>query len=124
MILGSGIDIVEINRIKKASQKWGENFLNKVFTKKELDYSKKKHFPYQHLAARFAAKEAVAKAFGDVDEISWKEVEVENLNNGKPQIKLSGKANMLKNRKGIKKIIVSLSHSKNYAVASAILIGK
>ena len=124
MIIGTGIDIVEIQRIKKAAQKWGDTFLDKVFTKKELSYAKKRHFPYQHLAARFAAKEAVAKAFGDVNLISWKDIEVENLDNGKPQVKLSGAANLLKSKKGIKKIIISLSHSKHYAVANAILMGK
>ena len=124
MIIGTGIDIVEISRIKRAAQKWGDTFLNKVFTRKELEYSKKKHFPYQHLAARFAAKEAVAKAFGDVDQISWKDIEVNNLENGKPHIKLTGNANSLKNKRGINKIIISLSHSKNYAVANAILVNK
>ena len=64
-IIGTGVDIVEISRIKKAADKWKEKFLGRVFTEAELKYSYGKKFLYQHLAARFAAKEAVLKAFGD-----------------------------------------------------------
>ena len=61
-----GIDIVEIKRLKKTSKKWGKAFLAKVYTKREIAYSMNKRYPYQHLAARFAAKEAIFKALGEV----------------------------------------------------------
>ena len=65
MILGAGVDIVEIFRMKDAVKRWGEEFLTKIFTPREIKYSNSKKFPYQHLAGRFAAKEAVFKALGD-----------------------------------------------------------
>ena len=64
MIIGTGVDIVEISRIKNAAKKWKKSFLEKIFTDKELEYSNEKTSSYQHLAARFAAKEAVLKALG------------------------------------------------------------
>lgn len=127
MIIGSGLDIVEISRIRKAAGKWNEKFLNRVFTENELNYSKNKRSSYQHLAARFAAKEAVLKAFGDasIKTIELKDIEIINNKDGKPIVRLVGRAKeaMLK-RKKICDIIVSLSHTKNYAVANAILIQK
>ncbi len=80
MIVGSGVDIVEVERIKKAVKKWNKNFIYKIFTKNELDYSHKKRYTYQHLAARFATKEAVLKAFGGgwLRSLPWKDVEVIN----------------------------------------------
>lgn len=123
MIVGSGVDIVEVVRIKKAVKKWGEDFINKVFTKNELDYSHKKRFAYQRLAARFATKEAVLKAFGGgwLRSLPWKEIEIINDGAGKPNIILHGQAQALKRKRKIKRIVISISHTKNYAVASAIL---
>ncbi len=123
MIIGSGVDIVEVARIKKAVKKWGEGFIEKVFTKNELAYSHNKRYAYQHLAARFATKEAVLKAFGGgwLRTLPWKDVEVINDGSGKPNIKLHGEAKVLKKKKKISHIVISISHTKNYAVASAIL---
>ena len=100
MICGYGVDIVEINRIKRLSKEWGDSFLKRIFTEKELDYSKKKKFSHQHLAARYAAKEAVLKAFGDRKSklINWKDIEVKNLWSGRPTIDLKNSAKKLKNR--------------------------
>jgi len=123
MIVGSGVDIVEVDRIKKAVKRWGESFIDKVFTKKELNYSHKKRFAYQHLAARFATKEAVLKAFGGgwIRSLPWKEVEITNDKTGKPSVTLHGEAKKLKEKREIKRMVISISHTKNYAVASAIL---
>lgn len=123
MIVGSGVDIVEVERIKRAVRKWGSNFIDKIFTKNELAYSHEKKYTYQHLAARFATKEAVLKAFGGgwLRTLPWKEIEIINDQKGKPNIKLHGEARQLKNRKKIHKIVISISHTRNYAVASAIL---
>ena len=121
-----GIDIVEIKRLQKVSRRWGKPFLNKVYTQRELDYSKQKRFPYQHLAARFAAKEAIFKALGEVETnfVGWKNVEILNDPNGKPVVRWHGAAEKTRKKRNIREIVVSLSHTENYAVASALLIYK
>ena len=124
MIGGLGVDIVEIARIKSAILRWKESFLKRIFTDNEINYSKAKKFSYQHLAARFAAKEAVLKAIGDssLQRIEWHDVEVLNDEFGKPTIRLWGEAKKIKDQKKISEIIVSMSHTRSYAVANAILI--
>ncbi|MFA6321466.1 MAG: holo-ACP synthase [Candidatus Omnitrophota bacterium] len=124
MIFGAGVDIVEVFRMRDAIDKWGDNFLKKVFTDKEIEYSSSKRFACQHFAARFAAKEAVIKAFGEPRKfpIRWTEVEVLNDGEGKPMIKFYRDAQKLKEIKKIDKVILSMSHSKNYAVANVILL--
>ena len=88
MIFGTGVDIVEVFRMKDAIEKWGKSFLSKIFTQREIKYSNSKRFSYQHFAARFAAKEAVVKAFGEPRKfpIKWTEIEVLNDMEGKPVI--------------------------------------
>lgn len=124
MIAGIGVDIVEISRIKNAITRWKDSFLRRIFTENEIKYSKSKKFSYQHLAARFAAKEAVLKAIGDssIQRIEWHEVEVLNDEFGKPMIYLSGEAKKIKDREKISDILISMSHTREYAVANAILI--
>ena len=121
-----GIDIVEIKRLQKVSKKWGSAFLNKVYTKRELGYAHQKRFPYQHLAARFAAKEAIFKALGEVetDFVGWRNVEILNDANGKPVVHWHGDAEVSRKKRNIRDVVVSLSHTENYAVASAMLIFK
>ena len=121
-----GIDIVEIKRLEKVSRKWGSAFLNKVYTKRELAYARARRFPYQHLAARFAAKEAIFKALGEVetDFVGWKNVEIVNDANGKPEIRWHGTAERSRKKRNIQEVVISLSHTENYAVASAMLIFK
>ncbi len=114
MILGTGIDIIEVERVGKAIERWGDVFLTHVFTDEEIAYAKKRRYPQQHFAARFAAKEAVLKAFGKNSHISWKDITITNDEDGKPLCCFSDK-----NFK--KKILISLSHTSNYAVASAII---
>ena len=114
MILGTGIDIIEIARLQKAIDRWGESFLKHIFNEEEIEYAQKHKFPTQHYAARFAAKEAVYKAFGDNKTLGWKDMTILNDENGKPYCRLKVKG--FKN-----KILISLSHSKNYAVANAII---
>ena len=119
-----GIDIVEIKRLEKASKKWGKPFLSKVYTAKELAYSQSKRYPAQHLAARFAAKEAIFKALGEVtvDFVGWKNVEILNDSYGKPAVHWHGPADAIRKKKKIKGALISLSHTENYAVATAMLI--
>jgi holo-[acyl-carrier protein] synthase len=115
MILGTGIDIVEIDRIQKAVERWGEAFLNHVFTPEEIEYAKKFKFPYGHYAGRFAAKEAVFKAMG-IAGLSWHELTITNDPDGKPVCHY--KNPHFKNR-----LLISISHGRDYAVASAIVEG-
>lgn len=124
IIAGIGIDIVEIPRLKRAIERWQESFLKRIFTDNEIKYSKARKFSYQHLAARFAAKEAVLKAIGDasIQKIEWRNVEVLNDEFGKPIIHLSGEAKKIKEQKDISEIIISMSHTRSYAVANAVLI--
>ena len=126
MIVGTGIDIVEVFRMRDAISKWGDNFLTKVFTDKEIKYSNSKRFAPQHFAARFAAKEAVVKAFGVARKypLNWTDIEIFNDEEGKPVILFSNDALKLKKRKKVSEVVVSMSHSKNYAVANAILLRK
>jgi len=126
MILGTGIDIVEVFRLRDAISKWGDSFLTKIFTQREIDYSNSRRFSYQHFAARFAAKEAVIKAFGEPRRhpINWTDIEVLNDKEGKPVIEFRKDAMKLKKKKRVGDVIVSMSHSKNYAIANVILVKK
>ncbi len=119
-----GIDIVEIRRLSRVSKRWGEGFLNKVYTRRELAYANSKRFPYQHLAARFAAKEAIFKALGEVEKdfVGWKNIEILNDAYGKPVVYWHGAAERVRKKRKLKNVVVSLSHTENYAVASAMLL--
>jgi holo-[acyl-carrier protein] synthase len=123
MIHGIGVDIIEIARVEKAVKRWKDRFLNKIFTEAEIKYSSKHIFWFQHLAARFAAKEAVLKALG----IKWlrlKDICIENDQNGKPQVRLEGNLKRLCDELKIDKIYLTLTHSKDYAVAYVICLKK
>ncbi|MHB9035234.1 MAG: holo-ACP synthase [Armatimonadota bacterium] len=114
-ILGVGTDIVETERIRDVMER-EEGFAARVFTQRELDYSLAKQSKYLHLAARFAAKEAVAKALGR--SFSWHDVEVINDALGKPEVKLHGEA---KGIAGNARVHLSVSHTKHYASAVAVV---
>ena len=126
MIIGSGLDIVEVKRIDKAVRKWGDDFLKKVFTAREIRYASSRRHAHQHLAARFATKEAVLKAFGGgwTRTLPLKDVEVINDKNGKPEIRLHREAKEISARMKVANILVSISHTRDHAIANAILVGK
>jgi len=110
-----GIDIIEIVRIQRAIDRWGENFLHRVYTEPELRLYHKKPLS---LAARFAGKEAVVKALGTRTKgISWREIEILANPSGKPLVHLYGKAQEQADALGLDKLAISLSHSKEYAIA-------
>ena len=117
-ILGIGTDIVETERVRELFER-EESFGDRVFTPVELDYSLSKQSRYLHLAARFAAKEAVAKALGR--SFSWKDVELVNNADGKPLVNLYGEAKAIANGA---RVHVSLSHSEHYACAVAVVESK
>jgi holo-[acyl-carrier protein] synthase len=122
MIVGTGIDIVEIGRIKHSIIKYSDRFKNKVFTQKEIDYCHSQADPAKHFAARFSVKEAVLKCFGTgmTGGILWKDIEVDKKKSGQPTLNLYGKGEELFNQLKLKHIHISITHDKSYAVAHAI----
>ena len=123
-IFGIGIDIIEIDRIKKAVERSGERFLKRVFTAEEISYCEGKHYPFSSYAARFAAKEAVLKSMGTgvAGGAGFADVEVYLEPGGAPGIKLHSAAAAIANKKGIVKILISLSHDQSRAIAFAIAL--
>ena len=121
MVIGIGIDIIEIERIKESVDSYGDQFLNKVYTPLELQYCLSKNNKYQHLAARFAAKEAIYKALstGWMKDLSWQDMEIINAPNGMPTVKLKGNLeNFLSADQNLK---ISMSHSRDYVACVAII---
>ena len=119
-----GIDIIEIERIRDSIEKLGDSFLNKVYTKKEIEYCESKgKNKYQHYAARFAVKEAAFKAVSegveDKFDISWKDIETTNDEDGRPKIEI-----LFLNEKKVENVDVSISHCKDYAVANVTVLFK
>lgn len=118
MNIRTGIDVIEIDRIKESIEKFGDTFLNTIYTEKEIEFCEKhKIQKYQHYAARFAAKEATFKALSMFyKQCNWKDYEVLNDENGKPNI-------YLHNFEGkIESIDLSLSHCKQYAAANVVVL--
>jgi holo-[acyl-carrier protein] synthase len=113
-----GTDIIEIERIRQAIERWGERFLHRVYTEAELRvYGHRPH----SLAASFASKEAVMKMLGTGNRgVAWREIETIYHPSGKPLVRLNGRAKKEADKLGIKEIDVSLSHSRDYATATAI----
>jgi len=122
MIFGTGIDIIEVNRIKNSIQKYSDRFKKKIFTQKEIDYCHSQADPAKHFAARFTVKEAVLKCFGTgmTGGILWKDIEVDKLKSGQPVLNLHGNGKKLFNQLNLKHIHVSITHDKTYAAAQAI----
>jgi len=124
MVFGIGIDIIEIERIAKSVERFGDRFLNKIFTAGELEYSLSKKNKDQHLAARFAAKEAIAKALatGWSKGFRWKDINIYNEKSGLPKVELLGN---LKEFLGDEMMLkISMSHSENYVTCVAIIFTK
>ena len=109
-----GVDIVEIARIKKAIARWGDSFLRRVYTESELEVCSDR---LSSLAARFVGKEAAIKALKQTSGISWHHIEVLSEANGRPVIRLRGQAQEQARRLGLSDLSISLSHSKEYAIA-------
>ncbi len=120
-ILGVGTDIIETSRIEEMIQKHGEIFLDRVFTKQEQEYCGIRKAASQHYAGRWAAKEAILKAFGTgwAKGIHWTDIEVVNEMGGKPNVVTHGEATTLCDQRGIVTVLISISHCKEYAVAFA-----
>jgi len=121
MIYGIGIDIVRIERMTRVVGKWGKRFLERVFTEDEISYCYAKKEPYLSLAVRFAAKEALIKAIGPVSPVSLTDIEIVNVEMGKPILRVKGKLESILKEKLIKKAHLSLSHEHEYGVACVVL---
>jgi holo-[acyl-carrier protein] synthase len=126
MVVGIGIDVVEIARIRRLMERWQDRFLQRVFTETELAYALRRHDPAQHLAARFAAKEATLKALGTGLSmgVRWREMEVRRGRGQPPRLELSGRTAELGESRGVRRLHVSLSHDAGLAVAQVLAEGE
>ena len=123
MIVGTGIDIAEVPRIADSIERFGERFLNRIFTEGERRYCDAKANRVERYAARFAAKEAGMKAIGTGwnHGVTWKDVEVTRMPGGRPTLSFHGKAAEFAAKLGTKNIALSLTHTADYAMAQVIL---
>jgi len=126
MIVGLGTDLTEIHRIEKSIERFGQRFLDRVYTAGEIEYCMGKKSFGESFAARFAAKEAGAKALGTgiSHGVSWREFEVRRERSGKPVLHLSGRAAELGKELGVVRISLSLTHTKGMAMAVVVMEGK
>ena len=124
--IAHGIDLVECARLQVSIDRHGERFLNRIFTPGELAYCGSRKREIEHLAARFAAKEAVMKVLGTgwSGGIKWTDIDVSNDPAGRPAVKLTGKCSQKAAELGIDKVLISLTHTAGHAMASAIGCGK
>ena len=125
MILGTGIDLIEVARIGSSFERFGERFVNRVLLPDEIAYCLSHKNPAPFLAVRFAAKEAISKAFGTGigAQLGWQDMEVRRKESGEPFVVLHGKGAELFASRGAQRLLISLTHTENYAAATAILEG-
>jgi holo-[acyl-carrier protein] synthase len=121
MIYGVGIDIVKIERMKAAVERWGKRFLGRVFTEDELAYCYGKNEPYLSLSVRFAAKEALIKAIGSEIPVSLRDIEIMNYADGRPVLNVAGRLKSFFEEKAIRRTHLSLSHEREFGVACVVL---
>lgn len=124
-LLGTGVDLVENARLKRSVDQFGRKFLERVFVQSEIAYCEGMRDPFPHFAVRFAAKEAVSKAFGTGigEQINWTDIEIRRKASGEPFVMLHGNGRDLAKRRGVEEIHLSLSHTESYSVAFATLVG-
>lgn len=124
-VLGTGIDLVENERMEEVMRRWGERFRDRVFLPEEQRYCDSKAAPSRHYAGRFAVKEAVTKALGTGigPGLGWLDIEVvRNPDTGAPSVRVSPRSWNVARERGVGRILVSLSHTRNYAVAHALVL--
>jgi holo-[acyl-carrier protein] synthase len=123
MILGTGIDIIEVARVKASHERFGERFLRRILRADEIAYCLAHKFPAPHIAVRFAAKEAISKAFGTGigSALGWLDMEIARRESGEPFVVLHDGGQKLLLARGAGRVHVSLSHTQEYAAAVAIL---
>ena len=125
MVKGIGTDIIEIKRLRFLAEKYPDRFLNKIFTQGELAYCNLRSDPFPSFAARFAAKEAVLKALGSGlgFGIGWRDIEIVTEKGNGPMISLHNKAFEIAGEKGISKVLITISHDQDKALAFALALG-
>ncbi len=123
MVLGVGIDIIEVERIRSSHERFGERFLRRILRPEEIAYCFTHAQPAPFLAARFSAKEAVSKAFGTGigAQLGWQDIEVRRKESGQPYVVLHGRGQSLMDIRGGRLVHLSLSHTTSYAAAVAVL---
>ena len=123
MIVGAGIDIAEVDRIERAIERFGRRFIERIYTPLEIRYVERKANRFERYAARFAAKEAGMKAIGTGwrHGVRWQDFEVANLPSGRPTLRLAGRAEEFARKLGVQSISLSLTHTKDSAMAFVIL---
>ena len=121
-IIGHGIDLAEVDRIARMHADHGAHFLDRCFTPAEQEYCLKHRYAMQHFAGRFAAKEAIVKVFGTGlrGAMAWTDMEILNDPLGRPVLKLTGETARLAGQLGIKRILLSITHTEDHAAATAI----
>jgi holo-[acyl-carrier protein] synthase len=125
-VVGIGVDLVRIPRIRRLMERWQARFLERVFTPEEVAYALRRHDPAEHLAARFAAKEATLKALGTGLSmgVRWREMEVRRARGERPTLVLSGRTAALGAALGVRRLHVSLTHDGDYALAQVLAEGE
>jgi holo-[acyl-carrier protein] synthase len=125
-VRGIGIDLVPISRMRQVMERWQERFVTRVFTAAEIAYCRSRKDPAPHFAARFAAKEAGLKALGTGLRlgVSWRELEVRRERGGPPVLVLSGRSQEIGLSRGGSRMLLTLTHDGDYAMAQALLIGE
>jgi holo-[acyl-carrier protein] synthase len=123
MILGTGVDIAEVPRIRETIQRFGDRFLHRIFTEGEINYCERKARRFESYAARFAAKEAGMKALGTgwSRGVRWRDIEVVRPKGQRPTIQFHGKAAEIANKLGARNIALSITHTSEQALAHVIL---
>jgi holo-[acyl-carrier protein] synthase len=123
MLIGTGVDLIEIERIAHSIERYGERFLRRIYTDHEIAYCSKKRSSAESFAARFAAKEAGAKALGTGISrgVTWIEFQVARQPGGRPVLELRGRAALLARELGVKNISLSLTHTGNLAMATVMM---
>jgi holo-[acyl-carrier protein] synthase len=124
-VLGVGVDLTQMPRLRRVVARWDERFLQRVFTEQEIAYCRRRRDPIPHFAARFAAKEATLKALGTGLSmgVNWRELEVRRERGQAPTMVLSGRCRAIAEAKGGRRVLLSLSHDGDYAMAQAMLLG-
>jgi holo-[acyl-carrier protein] synthase len=124
-VIGIGVDLVECDRIQRSLERFGDRFLHRVFTDGEIKYSMAMKFPARHLAARFAGKEALAKAFGTGigKAMGWRNIDIRKKESGEPFLVFSGPAEAYAAKRGVTSALITLSHTDHHAVACVVLEG-
>ena len=120
MLVGTGIDLVEVPRIARSMERYGERFLHRIFTDDEIAYCRARATAAESFAARFAAKEAGAKALGTGIQhgVAWKELEVRRLPGQRPTLHLTGRARAIAGQLGVAHVSLSLTHTRELAMAT------